>query len=82
MFRDEIGGKTRGLRIHPVRFGLRKSGRIGLAFGRPLGRAQVNFREEGGAHVVLHIGSIDDAHVGSIRSVAQPNEWSQHEHHQ
>jgi len=66
MFSDEIGSKTRGLRVHCVRYVLGKAGCVGLGFGR----AQMNFREKGGTHVILRIGSIDDAHVGSIRSVA------------
>src|SRR5208282_3025581 len=71
MFSDEIGREFGLCCIHDVRLSLRKTGCVGLAFARLLGRAQMNLREEGGAHVILHVASINDAHAGSSRSVAE-----------
>lgn len=66
MFGNEVGVKTRRTGFGSARFGLGETGRIGLAFRR----AQVDFREERWAQMVLYITSIEVAHVGSIRSVA------------
>jgi hypothetical protein len=67
MFRDEIGREFGLGCIHYARLSLGKTGCVGLAFGR----AQMNLREEGRTHVILHIASNDDAHAGSSGSVAE-----------
>jgi hypothetical protein len=66
MFRDEIGNKTRGLRMHRLRLGLWESGRVGLA----LRFAQMYFCVQRRRRTVLSIAWIKDAHGCSIRSVA------------
>jgi hypothetical protein len=66
MFRNKVGVKTRRTGFGNAGFRLGETGRIGLA----LRRAQVDFRQERWAKMVLYIASIEVAHGGSIRSVA------------